>query len=347
MKKTFIEQFESQVKITSGCLGGLFVLGVLINNLQLLELGLADFSSLQARNILIGFDFFIYIIFLYMPLLIISGVAYACIKISFCEKIFFVKNITGLLGCLVFGVTILSSFCILVGTVIGYCLPWGLPWLWELRDYRTLESWQLSLVDMLTAFRQFSEIYLYPKAVAAMIGASIPIYIFVYNTIETNKWFAKSGYIKNYSFRLLNIKDIKNILYSLLFISFIFGLVGYADEVYPNIKYGLGGGQPTMVMLEIKKEDTALTDLLGINLIINQASNTATTAPLALWYRDNEFLYLSTLFNEEQKQNTVIAIDQNIVLAIRNLKGYVKVKSGGKIIKSKIDTPPWNYLYIN
>src|SRR5690349_19385090 len=60
-KHPVFEHAESVAKLATVVLGGLYVLGVLISNIQLMELGISDFASLlQTRNILTGFFFVVY-----------------------------------------------------------------------------------------------------------------------------------------------------------------------------------------------------------------------------------------------------------------------------------------------
>jgi hypothetical protein len=53
--------------------GALFVVGLLISNIQMMNLGIADFSSLHARNVLVGFLFIPYFSCLVLTLLPIFG----------------------------------------------------------------------------------------------------------------------------------------------------------------------------------------------------------------------------------------------------------------------------------
>src|SRR4029077_14310086 len=55
-----LKGLEQVVKVGTIAVGTLYAFGLLISNLQLMALGVADFTSLQARNVVIGFMFAIY-----------------------------------------------------------------------------------------------------------------------------------------------------------------------------------------------------------------------------------------------------------------------------------------------
>src|SRR5437867_12880244 len=63
-KDQFTASVESLLKIGTIVLGLLYVLGLLVSNVQLMEVGVSDFASLQARNIMTGFLFILYCVLL-------------------------------------------------------------------------------------------------------------------------------------------------------------------------------------------------------------------------------------------------------------------------------------------
>ena len=75
----FGKKIEAASKALTLTLGGFYVLGLLITNAQLMALGIADFSALQARFVLVGALFAFYLL-LWVPLLFVllalCGLAY-------------------------------------------------------------------------------------------------------------------------------------------------------------------------------------------------------------------------------------------------------------------------------
>src|SRR6202011_5343548 len=59
-KHPLLGHAEAIAKLSTVVLGGLYVFGIIISNVQLIDLGISDFASLQARNILAGFFFVLY-----------------------------------------------------------------------------------------------------------------------------------------------------------------------------------------------------------------------------------------------------------------------------------------------
>jgi hypothetical protein len=81
-KPPFVENAELLLKLASAILGAFYVLGLLISNLQLMDLGVADFSSLQIRNIMTGFLFLFYVLLLLLSLAPVPIAIYAWWRIS-------------------------------------------------------------------------------------------------------------------------------------------------------------------------------------------------------------------------------------------------------------------------
>ena len=71
-KKRFVDILELTVKLATAVLGVLYVLGLLISNIQTMTLGISDFSSIHARNVITGFGFIFYSA---LPCLVILWIA--------------------------------------------------------------------------------------------------------------------------------------------------------------------------------------------------------------------------------------------------------------------------------
>jgi hypothetical protein len=161
-----LENAELLLKLGTAAVGLLFVLGILVSNAQLMELGISDFASLQTRNVMIGFLFVIYVLIfllgispiLILPLLIKQIVAGSATFPQKGLKIFAFTLGCGLAGFASAGVA---------GLLIGFFYPWGRP-------YRagydfSAHTWFLTN-DMVAVWRQFIEAYWHYKASVAAVA---------------------------------------------------------------------------------------------------------------------------------------------------------------------------------
>ena len=111
-------------------------------------------------------------------------------------------------------------------------------------------------------------------------------------------------------------------------------LVSFANDVYPNMKYNLGGGQPIVAELQIETDKPAGIRLLGIDVsfVANQAGAIVSTEAVVIWYRSDKFLYVTPLSGSNQTNVRLVAIDMKMVRTILYLSKSVRVGSGGQIL---------------
>jgi len=286
-----------------------------------MELGFADFSSLHARNILVGFCFILYASLLFIIILPISATIYLCFLILKSSNRLLIGLLRfTLLILLIFMVT--SALVYLVGILVGFLFPWGRSW----EDGGIFEgsAWALSFMmsDVRVGYSQFMKAYWYPKAIVA----SLLIFSSLIPLIHYLKNFFASNFLPKNKMIFFNLTIATTLL-----------LFGYSIEVYPNIRYNLGGGQPKIVALHIETKDRNLADLMGAKPAIENDDAVIITGPVALWYQDSNFLYLSSLKKLGQGAESVLAIDSSAVHAIHYQPGYVEVDDGSKIIKVEIE----------
>ena len=62
LKSPVFEKADLLLKVGSAALAFFYICGLLVNNLQLMELGISDFASLRSRNIMTGTVFFLYVL---------------------------------------------------------------------------------------------------------------------------------------------------------------------------------------------------------------------------------------------------------------------------------------------
>lgn len=321
------DQIELLLKAATIGLGILYVLGLLITNAQLLQLGLADFSSLHARNIMTGFLFLLYLVFIFLLILPISTILSAWLytlgipKIGARRKLFLLSiSAIAFLGAE-------FSFAATGGAIVGYLLPSGRPWS---AGFNTAWTWTAQKSDSTLLLNQCLQAVWRQKALTAAIMLALFLVPLVYQFLK--------GLDRQYpSEQLTNVQIIAPKLYwrLFLFISLIalpLLLFDYADALYPNLQYNFGGGQPRIVRLSIESDETAIASLLGDQApaLADHKSKTLTSNPVALWYQDDKFFYLSPLATEGETK--VLAIDSKTVHVIDYVSGYVKIGSGGRIL---------------
>jgi len=325
-KPFFIENAYPLLKGASAILGTLYVLGLLISNLQLMELGVADFSSFPVRNIMTGLVFLVYVLLLLLSLAPVPAMMYACLRIKrrtqpgILKKIF--HSVGAVLAFVVFGISVAST----VGTLLGYLYPWGRRWDQVVLLGRTTWTWSFMKSDLLRTMGQFRDSYQYPKVVVVGIAISF----FAVWIVLIRNWEVPESHKQTIQ-RVLHAKYSTAAAATYLFLAISLLLVGFADEVYPNIKYNLGGGQPQVAELQIGEDKAPVAGLTGIPLCCGIVNPGGDAWPVAIWYQSDKFLYVSPLPRAEHSDAQMVAIDIKLIRAIHYLPKYVRIESGGRI----------------
>jgi hypothetical protein len=320
--KTTPLNWELLLKLTSIILGSLYVLGLLISNIQLMALGVSDFSSLQVRNIMTGFIFFFYVLAVLL-ILFSPVITYLYLKKTF--------NTSKRLKFFLFPLTYMCILYIIIltsGTIFGYLYPWGLGYEeyynkmgsffgffthpWTTLTYRFSIGWNLSS----RVFNQFIDTFLHVKTIFATVSViSLTLYYLI-NRKEINEIYSRKT-------------QYAAICAAFLFCFLPLLLVDFADNVYPNIKYNLGGGQPQIAELQISEEKAHLTKLLGITL--SGATSPMKTEPVIIWLQSDKYLYVSPLPKEGEETAQLVMVDIKMIRTIRYLRQCIQVRSGGRI----------------
>jgi hypothetical protein len=317
-KHPFFEHADALGKLTTLALGVLYVLGILISNLQLRDLGISDFASLQARNVLTGFFFAVYFLWFLAVLAPIAVVATAFnaewwIKVPFGRKKF-VLGVIFVVVCAGY-----SFFFLALGNgAFALIYPWGNP-------DATLSQFVLTYL--------FHHYNTFAAALLLVITAGI---------------LAKFSRERP----AVRFRTVLIIFGVTLAVVMPLVMSDYANEVYPNIKYNAGGGQPQIaaVVLAGKKSEIAGADAAGLPAVALccEGSNRAEpvksenpeesikTGPVVVWYQSDKFIYLSHLGEVSPKEPVrarVVAIDIKLVRRIEYLPRYVEIHDGNKIEK--------------
>ena len=187
------------------------------------------------------------------------------------------------------------------------------------------------LAEIKSGILQFSYAYIHRKQITA-IASSVIIYVM---TTLLQKYFARLERKSSMNSAFVYIVEKFSVGLNLFFVfsAFFLFLSGYATDVYPNMKFGLGGGQPQIVQLQVGYENFSALNALGVGLEPAseiQKGSSVLTQPVAIWYQSSKYLYITPLPSKGVESN-LVAIDQDQVLGILYLRKYVKIESGGQI----------------
>lgn len=340
-KNTLTADAELVIKLLTFFLGVLYVLGLLVSNMHLMKLGIADFTSLQARNIMTGFLFVFYTIFLLLVVVPITTGIYFCRRTLVATTHNLLGKSARCLGIVLLALFTTGTISWFVGILFGYMYPWGREW--DAGFTRSAWTWKFMVSDFKTGYAQFFETFNHPKIIAAgfsIIFALLPqVFLLVgrYGGGRENRVPDRVVYAAAHISLFSLLKPVVSIVY--LFIALPLLLVGFAQEVYPNIPDNLGGGQPDIAELQIGTENASAIRLPGIDASspAPQQKDTAITVPVVIWYQSDKFLYLAPLTMDDQGQARLVALDLNLVRTIRYLPKSVRVASGGRILSIHAD----------
>ena len=143
--KPLLDHAELLLKLGTAVLGSLYVLGLLISNVQLMELGISDFTSLQARNVMTGCLFVFYLAVMIASLAPISVALYACGRAIVTRTVGWSRTLLACLGILVVAAFVFGLVVYLAGLIVGYLYPGGRPW--EADFSRAAYTWVFTKSD--------------------------------------------------------------------------------------------------------------------------------------------------------------------------------------------------------
>jgi hypothetical protein len=351
-KHPVYEHAESIGKLATVVVGVLYVLGLLISNIQLMELGISDFGSLQPRNVLTGFFFLFYMLFVFflvMPIAIVFG-AMRSIRdaktMALPAKMFFFA-VAGALGLFMILPVIFGE-----GVIIGYLYAWGSPF--------GSGSWRDVFWQFVSAFWHqkvwwagyFIVLFCLPFVLVWRVepkpqpetpeGGGPESGTAAGDHDKPRKLPAKHfhmvwGLPERTRKRLRGFLLVTGALVVICGLPFM--LFDYADEIYPNVKYNLGGGQPQVAELVLTGKTSDLAESAAAWAPATRlccdggnVEQTIRTGPVAIWYQSDKFIYASSLGNVPGKAQ-IIAADLKLVRNIRYQPKYVQVESGARIVQ--------------
>ena len=288
---------EQALKLASLIVGALYILGLMVSNVQFMDLGIADFSSLQPRSIAVGLLFVVYLTLWAAPWIFLAAAIYGAAG----------KGTASAYGKgLAYGI-----FAALVMTAVGTLL-------FSFFFYAGTSPFVLKLG---AAEARFALIGIFHQGLRDWIIAGLVI-------------LAMFGIPS--ARRLIERKDAGGVwffvLYGGLLIVLPYKLFGYATEIYPNLQYNLGGGQPQIANVRLTGAPPELSGLQDIGLgTLERDGSALVLHDVAIWSQSDKFFYISSA--RDQLKHRVLGIDIKLVRTIHSLPKYVTVASGGRITK--------------
>jgi len=336
-KHWLVGHADAVTKLSGVVLGALFVLGIVISNVQLMDLGISDFASLQARNILTGFVFVVYfavmLLMLLLAYVIIAALVYLAtmavtgrdieiLSVPFLRH-FHTRGLraTFSAGTAVISAAVLFLAATIIGQYFDYVLyPWG----------------EVGLFEFGATLSRFRNAYLSGNNLTA-IGLVLAATIFYF----VMKWTQEEDDEQHPILRFWDRIPLGfGFLYCAVALSIV--LAGYANNIYPNLRYNLGGGQPQIAKLVFsgKKSDIAAAGAFGVphtELCCNDAGSEQAikSDQLVIWYQSDKFVYASSLtdLGPNSPRAQVIAADLKLIRDIQYLPRYVQIHDGNRILQ--------------
>lgn len=288
----------------------LYVLGLLVTNVHLMGLGIADFSALQARFVLTGILFICY-----------CGLLIACPVVLFLATRAFWRRFQRFSTALRLGITFValswSAWLVLLmyGSLLSDLYPWGPSY--ESQWSGVFQLWETFRFTKLSV-QMVQEAFFHTKVLAGLFCACLlgAYYAFVGRTSSGPQLAGISLWLGPGSMFLI--------------------LFGYAQSVFPNLPYNLGGGQPRVVQLYVREADSQFMSASKLAMEVGQG-RLGVSVPLALWHQDTSFLYVTPMSAQNSGAARLTAVPVGSAAVVAYLGGYVKVTAGGRIQEAHVD----------
>lgn len=306
-------RIESIIKLLGAFVVLLYVIGLIISNLHFMELGIADFPTLNPQNAMTGVLFLIWLTLLTAlltpPALFLLFAIYATgidqglgIR-AFRSLVIFVVGL---------GVTAIVVFQI--AGFSGFLLPWGSAW----RSSFSAEGWTYQLEAH--NFSQLAALFGFSKV------ATGSLFLFAALTFGIDRYLATRGLFTpklrrpNAKFASLYVKLMQGILVvSPLGVILLFS--GFSQDVFPNIKSNVGGRQPLIATLDLREADSPSLE--------------ASAGEVAIWHQSEKFIYVmplsGSIASKDNGAPPLVAIDITLVRTIQHLRKYAVVQNGSRI----------------
>jgi hypothetical protein len=256
-----------------------YVTGMLLVNVFYSNLGFTDFSVMRPRYVFVGFDYYLYLI---LPLVVIL-VPYYALKIKLNLLSLAYKAPTFLLS-------VLIMICI-SSSALSYFIPYtGVIY----GDPKNITKLGAAIKVTISFWRLYYHSYAYVYLGLFFLPSLV---LFWMHRAQINKDIIKRGAVT-----------------STVIISFgiIAMIIPYVTNIFPNISYAVGGGQPQVVNLMLNdKAENKIKPHLDIK-DTKQHSNV-----VLLWHYNDSYYYVSKAIKTDYAPTYAISKDN--IIGIRNL----------------------------
>jgi hypothetical protein len=333
--KKFVETTaEPVLKLGAAALGALYVFGLLVSNLHLMSVGVSEFTSLRAQNVMTGSLIMFYIGCLLALALPWSMAACVC-GISLCSEEQVRSKVRTCSQAVFYAVVFWFAAAALIGSAWGFLYPWGPPWVPGRlgQDFWSLKS---SFSEFERFAQQYMDTFGTRKVVTGYLFFSLVLAYWLIKLDATRFFGASRNNLGPDAAHFVNVGLLLVRITLPLFalVAILGAVVGFAQDVYPNIKANLGGGQPDVAELQLEPGDTGKIMLPPdlVSAAPNEPGVATRVGPVVIWYQSDKFLYISPFVENDRGSERLIAIDIKMVRLIRYIPASVRI-SGRRIVK--------------
>jgi hypothetical protein len=324
-----LKRMERRLEPTLKLLGALgvvlYVVGLVISNLHLMELGISEFASFNLRNATTGFVFLAWIGLI--MLLVSPGSLFLIVAIATVDAKLRWKRTAAVIAVALLAAAVLTIGVLeVVGRTIRYAYPWGQPWQFmetprSLMDFITMKSTREAWGFAQAGFGNAKTIV----AGAALLGM---LAAFAYRPV-VRYMAAKTKIGIKASSVDESINDVNLSLGISSPLILVMLMSAFAVHVLPNLRGNIGGHQPQIALIGLQEARSA-----GLGFDVSRE--------IAIWHQTDKFLYLTPLYtpatgNRGERQD-LIALDISLVETIRYLRRYARVVDGARIVQ--VGVPP-------
>jgi hypothetical protein len=291
--KRWLELTELVAKAGAVVVGVLYGLGLLVSNGHALQLGVPEPGALDARYVIVGG---LFVVHSSLPLILLAIVPAfltwgASSTRTWAARAAMALTVLVLLACL----------GLFLGDIVGYLAVGGRSWVPGPR-YE---------FEPRVSVRQLLEAYGAPSVAIGEIGAAATA-MFVWwmsrPPLRDNRWFALPS-------AFLGMMCAPALLF------------GYSANVFPNLRYSLGGGSPQVQVLLVPVDQKETVAALGLDLAVMNPGTIA-VGPVAIWHQSSAFTYVTQVQSGKPSQVRVAAIPTEKIAGFRVLPMFVEVRNG-------------------
>lgn len=276
---------DSIAKSVAATIAALYVIGLLITNIHLSRFGLSEFAVVRVRYVWVGLD---YLIYLAAPFVLIAFPLAAFSLLKSAKRARWAAS-----AFIAFAVFVLvgQAFQYFVHSSPGVSLE------------SPMQFWRLYFVPHSSSYWEW---FFLPTIMLLMMmsrlakWSRVPLFTFLH------RWI--TGLIPSDRFQAL-------LLMLLVPCGAIGTILVYTVQVYPNIEFAVGGGQPQVVSIrESSTGDAGIPFVRDTGALV--VVPTGYVGPYILWHQDQDAVFISPLDSSSASWN-ITAVRREKIVALR------------------------------